>query len=304
MNWRALIAVVVSLGCLSLILTQVDTVALFAALKGISFGGLGLAAVLALIIPTFCAMRWRTVLLALGTELGFGQAYVGVMSAWVGNAVLPSKGGDFAKALIFGKEKSKSVLLVSVLVERIIDLFVLSTLALIGAIHAGWYPFAALIAVGMAIGLTIFLRTLTRGLPAPLLKRIPQRIRDKFNVGDIGVQTRLLPLALIWSSGVWLGAVTIFLILFAALGQPVELARLVGLIPLSLFVGMIPISISGIGTRDGALMYLLANFAASEAILAAGILYTALTYWLPAVVGIPFLFSVLSRHRSETSNNE
>jgi glycosyltransferase 2 family protein len=304
MNWRVVIAILVSFGCLTLILTQIDLAALLSAMSEIRPLKLFFSVVLALTIPAFCAMRWRTVLCALGTDMRFGQAYSGVMSAWVGNAVLPSKGGDFAKALIYGNEKPKKILLLSVVLERLIDLMVLSFMAMIGAVLAGWYVFASAIAFGILIGLAILSRIYSNGIPAAIKDIMPRRIRDRLIGIHVSVKIQALPQALIWSLGVWFSAVFIFYILFSALGQSVDFTRLVGLIPLALFVGMIPVSISGIGTRDGMLIYLIADFASKESILATGILYTALTYWLPALVGVPFLYLLLNKQKPKISNYE
>jgi hypothetical protein len=77
-----------------------------------------------------------------------------------------------------------------------------------------------------------------------------------------------------------------------AVGQgDVPLVQIVANVPLAILAGIVPISISGIGTRDGVLVMLLAEYAEPSGVLAAAFLYTALVYWFLAGIGLVALGS-------------
>ena len=60
--------------------------------------------------------------------------------------------------------------------------------------------------------------------------------------------------------------------------------------PPSIITGIIPVSLWGVGTRDGALAYFLQGYTSAENAITAGLLYTALVYWLLGFIGLPALF--------------
>ena len=65
--------------------------------------------------------------------------------------------------------------------------------------------------------------------------------------------------------------------------------------PIAIFSGLLPVSISGIGTRDATLAYLLRDVAAPETVVAATMLYTVLAYWFLAALGAVVLRSEIAR---------
>ena len=68
------------------------------------------------------------------------------------------------------------------------------------------------------------------------------------------------------------------------------------LLPLAIFVGLLPLTLSGMGTRDPAFIALFGGLGvAAEVSLGVGLLYSLYGYWLPALVGLPFMRRVLGR---------
>ena len=65
---------------------------------------------------------------------------------------------------------------------------------------------------------------------------------------------------------------------------PAAAAARATLIPI--LAGIVPVSVSGIGTRDTAFVLLLGDYAPSDSIAAASVMYTALTMWLLALSGL------------------
>jgi len=83
---------------------------------------------------------------------------------------------------------------------------------------------------------------------------------------------------------------------FAAIGAHIPLLDVLFRMPVAMLVGQIPATLSGIGTRDGAMLYLFSGLTGMEQIVAAGFLFTVFRYWVPAVAGLPF--TVLENRRS------
>ena len=69
--------------------------------------------------------------------------------------------------------------------------------------------------------------------------------------------------------------------------------------PIAAIAGSIPISPLGLGTRDGALAYLLRNHLPSESSLSASLLYAFATQLLLGIIGLPLLLRYRNRNISE-----
>jgi len=70
-----------------------------------------------------------------------------------------------------------------------------------------------------------------------------------------------------------------------SVGFDVSLAR----VPAAIFAGLLPLSLCGIGTRDGALIWLFSDVAPAGTMAAVGLL-TATRYLVPGAAGIPFVW--------------
>jgi uncharacterized membrane protein YbhN (UPF0104 family) len=65
----------------------------------------------------------------------------------------------------------------------------------------------------------------------------------------------------------------------------VPFAAIVQNTPIAIIAGSAPISVSGIGTRDGALLLLLRGYGSDAEIVAASFLFTAINFGLLPLVG-------------------
>ena len=72
------------------------------------------------------------------------------------------------------------------------------------------------------------------------------------------------------------------------LGGFIPLEAHLGLAPLALFAGLVPLTFAGVGTRDAALIFFMKNYLTASVAAALGILCT-FRYFVPAVIGLPFL---------------
>ena len=75
-----------------------------------------------------------------------------------------------------------------------------------------------------------------------------------------------------------------------ALGLEVGFFLNMALTPLAIFIGLLPMTLAGIGTRDAALIYFYLPYFSPASAAALG-LFCTLRYVLPALFGLPFIFS-------------
>ena len=87
----------------------------------------------------------------------------------------------------------------------------------------------------------------------------------------------------------WVNNLLVMFLLFKAVDANLEFTTVAATMPLAILVGILPLSISGMGTRDGAMVFLLEKTIESGTVLAGTFLYTAAVYWFLAIIGLVFL---------------
>ena len=280
----------VSVGILFAMLHRLDASRVWMTIRSGDWRWLIAAVAVTLMFPLLGALRWRTIVSAMGCAIPFGAALRVTLAAFPLNTFLPSKAGDLVKASFLRKHGGFVPLAGSVLLERLIDVLVLTSLSVIGAVWCGQrviLGLAALCALGAGGGILVLMN----------VGRLPLPGRVKTKAEEIGRAARVtcrhptaIMLVVLWSVLNWLGTMVESYCLFRAMGVVVPLPTVVAVIPLAIFVGLVPVSLSGIGTRDGALVLLLAGMVQAETVLAVGLLYTAVSYWFLGVLGLPFLW--------------
>jgi hypothetical protein len=210
------------------------------------------------------AWRWRWLTAPL-CRISLSEAVRHTLAASAWNLAAPSKLGDLTKAAMLPLEigdRRRAWMLV--LIEKAADVAALALVWLAGAAWragSGWLVMAALLALLTA--------TTGRGLMG---FRTPH---SAFRISSASLLLWLLHLA------------QIHLMLLAAgvnVGFDVSLAR----VPAAIFAGLAPLTLCGIGTRDGALIWLFSDVAPAGTMAAVGLL-TATRYLVPGAVGIAMI---------------
>lgn len=309
---KRLVSLGVSLGILALIYWQIDVRRL-----GEAFATSDLVPLLIgvlMVVPITLVTAWRfTLLIPDGAHVGTGESTRLVLATSSLNMVLPSKMGDLAKAW-FLRERgamSGSLALSCVVFEKACDLLSLLAwcvvgLALYPAKDALFWAMTAMVAGGLAVGLTLLRSQRAAHVFFATISRVaPRRVAGALDglAGDWAAMH-----AYFWRSGRRLVAITAISLfswllhlvqiwLFAvALSPIVPFLANIALAPLAILAGLLPLTFAGIGTRDAALIYFYAPYMAAPAGAALGLLCT-LRYILPAVGGLPFLHAYLARVR-------
>lgn len=261
---------------------------------------------LGMVVPLTLFTAWRLQqLLPSKGQLPLGEANRLILVASVLNMVLPSKGGDIAKAW-FMKDRSGlsgSLALSLVVFEKSCDMLSLLLWCVFGLFL---YPQKDAVfwtmTVGVAGMLTLGLLLLGSVGFAQFFfglggKFAPEKMKAKLaklgtSWGEMhqyfwSSKTRLLKVT-ITSVFIWFMHLLQIWLFILALKAWVPFLTNLALSPLAILAGLLPVpTFGGAGTRDGALVVLYAPYFEAPKALALGLLCTA-RYILPALGGLPF----------------
>ncbi len=270
-----------------------------------------LALAFLLLVPQYIivASRWKQIVEGM-CRLNLSSSLKLALLGSTLNIIVPSRLGDFAKAVYHrdhdGLDLGQGVFFN--VVEKLGDLLALSVFTLLSAIFMGVggngvrsvLVLAALLLAAAAAAITLDFRSLRSSRPQGNgLKARLGRFAATW-AGHLHAFTsdrRRLVKVTVLSMGAWLLQLAQFHLIALAFGVSLPTAAVYGLVPVAILAGLVPVSLSGIGTRDLALIYLLSPYAAPATIAAAAMMYSV-RYVLPALAGIPFL-GMVSRGAAE-----
>ncbi len=291
---RLAVFALVTAGIFYLLFRRIDYVKVWSTLRQANGGLLLFAASFTVFFPVLSAFRWRRMLAALGYEVSYRDCFCMIMAAWPMGTITPSKTGDLMKAYYLKGRIPVTLVLGSVLAERLMDVFVLLALAFIGCLAFGRFGLAAIAGACLAGSLLAIWLLLRLRLP------VPQRFQGKVEpmlrtLRLIGRSPSLLAWVVLFTVLNWFASIFQMVVGYMALGTHVPVLFAAGALPLAIFIGLLPLTLSGMGTRDSAIIVLFARYAAADVSLGVGLLYSLFGYWLPAVIGIPFLQRALPK---------
>ncbi|MEM9508448.1 MAG: lysylphosphatidylglycerol synthase transmembrane domain-containing protein [Cyanobacteria bacterium P01_E01_bin.35] len=307
MNLKRFISIVISVAILLYIYSQIDFANLVQVLQNCD--RLMLIISLAMVIPITAITSWRLQQLVPQRSLNFLEANRLILGASVLNMVLPSKMGDIAKAY-FMSERSKlsgSLALAISIFEKACDLLSLLLWCVFGLIL---YPAKDVlfwimtlgVAGGLVLGLILlcseqfadlFFTVAIKFTPKSVGKKL-QKMQTSWGEMHDYFWGNKQQLWLITSTSVFiwfLHLLQIWLFILALKAVVPFLASL-ALSPLSILAGLLPLTFAGIGTRDAAIIYFYQDYFNEATGAALGLLCTS-RYFIPALIGLPFLGQML-----------
>ncbi|PIQ76875.1 hypothetical protein COU78_01085 [Candidatus Peregrinibacteria bacterium CG10_big_fil_rev_8_21_14_0_10_49_24] len=266
------------------IVRKLDTTALVATLKQVNWMPMLLAVLCVLCIYVVKAYRWHTLVRATGLHPTFGESWrLYTIGIFLGN-ITPGKLGELGRAAYLHKKglPMKIGVLLSV-ADRAADGIVILLLGAVGVGILGgveWtlLTYAALSLVAV-IAMLILLQKRVWRISLPIIKLFLTYIRPHL------IRRVILTTLLGWMF-YFLWAV----LLARSLGITVEVPVLVAAFTLTGLISMLPIAPSGLGTRDAALIFLLAPYGVEpeQAVAQALLMFTTILlmsipggwYWL------------------------
>ena len=316
MNFKRFISLVISIAILLYIYAQIDFANLLKVFQNCD--RLMLFISLAMVIPITLITSWRLQQLVPRRTLGFLEANRLILGASVLNMVLPSKMGDLAKSYFMAERShiSGSLALSISIFEKACDLLSLLLWCVFGLIL---YPAKDslfwIMTAGVAIGLIMGILLLSSHQFAYLffttgLKIAPKSIKTKLQKmqSSWGEMHRYFwhnkqQLLLITSTSIFiwfLHLLQIWLFILALKAFTPFIISL-ALSPLSILAGLLPLTFAGIGTRDAAIIYFYRDYFSEATGAALGLLCTS-RYFIPALIGLPFLGQMLSAVNQKTKD--
>jgi hypothetical protein len=273
------------------------------ALAGASPGALAAALAVVCVLLVMSALRWMTILHAMGVRLGLPRALSVILSVWVFALLTPSRAADLLRAVAIRDLLPVSAGSSSVVAEKLVDVQSLCVLGGLGALSVGLWEVAAasgaaLLGLWGAAWALLVGRERLAGLP--LLRRRPGLV-DRLARAFVALRAsprHYLGLSAL-SLASWCVNTGMLMILLGAFGAEVGWGWVFALWPASIVVGMLPLTVAGMGTRDATFLSLL-GLTSSQAIdpapvLAATLAYALVGTWFPAVLGAPFTFAAMRR---------
>jgi uncharacterized protein (TIRG00374 family) len=290
---KTVLTITITIVIFYVIFSKIDFFSVIDVLAHANLWYLFIAFLLTILIFVIQTKRWKIVLDAMGYNIQYLECFCMVMGAYPLASVTPSKAGDLVKAYYIKDKIPISKTVGSVLTEKALDIFILLLLCLIGL---AFYPrlWMQIIAVIIIIGIIVFFVLSHLEVKHPTKKSWNDKLQNmllstraltkdkkKFFVGSIA------------TFALWFIAIIQTVIFFFTLGIDVPLLFTMANIPIAIFVGMIPVTIGGMGTRDSAIILLFSNYGDPSELLSVGILFSLFRYWLPSLMGIPFMQRLL-----------
>jgi glycosyltransferase 2 family protein len=306
-NFKRFVSIVISVALLFYIYTQIDVVNLIEVLQNCD--RLMLMVSLFMVIPITLVTSWRLQQLVPHHSLGFLEANRLILGASVLNMVLPSKMGDIAKSYFMAERSkiSRSLALSISIFEKTCDLLSLLLwcsfgLLLYPAKDSLFWTMTTGVAIGLGVGLLMLgSQSFADWSFAIAMGFVPQKLKTKLAKmqaawGEMHnyFWSDKQQLLIITSTSVFiwflhLGQIWLFIL---ALKASAPFLISLALSPLSILAGLLPLTFAGIGTRDAAIIYFYQDYFNEATGAALGLLCTS-RYFIPALIGLPFLGQML-----------
>lgn len=308
MNLKRLISLTISVAILFYLYAQIEVSNLIAVFQNCHTGILIIS--LAMVIPITLMTAWRLQQLVPHQSISLLEANRLILGASVLNMILPSKMGDLAKAYFMSERSqiSGSLALAISIFEKTGDLLSLLLWCVFGLVlypakDGLFWTMTAGVAIGLMLGLTLLCSTRFAELCFfSIITIVPKSLKIKLKTMQTAWREmhqyfwqdrrQLLIISLtsifIWFLHLW--QIWLFIL---ALKATVPFIVSLALSPLSILAGLLPLTFAGIGTRDAAIIYFYQDYFNQAIGAALGLLCTS-RYFIPALIGLPFLGQMLA----------
>ncbi len=307
-RYAALIGIVLFL----YILWSFDIGKILAVLAASNLALIAAAGFLSLASGVLKGLRWNLILKAHGIHMPNRKSIEYFFSGFFVSMLTPARVGELVRA-VYAKPYSGSVskALPTVVIDRLIDVAFLIALAFVAVLGFAYFfgtvivPFEIMLALAAAFVIAVFV-LLKRNATGFALKPffnivVPASFREKAkdsfakfydSLENAKKNPRLLALSGVLTLCAWVVSILVTYAILLGVGiASVPFIYVIILLPILSLLDLLPISISGIGTRDAAAIFLLSFYAVpaeyavafSIMILAAGYMFSfvlgALLFW-------------------------
>ena len=311
---KTLVSIVVSLGILSLVYSQLDIPDILNRLQAVNLSWFLLAVLIT--VPITMLTAWRlTWLVPENHTVGFWEANRLILAASTMNLALPSKMGDLVKSVFIAKRNgpnhSQSFSLV--LLEKSCDLYCVLFWTMCGILIVDtelWiYDLMLFVSCsGLFIITLLYISSeFSNNLYSLVSFAIPKKVKsgtDKLKADWVEVIVQIsknrIKFAgiLLFSSALWIAHFVQIWFFMLALEIDIAIVDALLLTPLVLLLGLLPFTFAGVGARDAGFIFVFSAYFDPATGASLGIL-TFLRYLLTGLVGIPFFTHSMAEFRKQ-----
>jgi glycosyltransferase 2 family protein len=269
-KWMRILFQAAGVALFVVILARVDLGKIWVAYRHIELPHAIAGVSLLFVLTFFKSLRWRRIVSSQGTKVPVFMSFrIYAASLYLG-VVTPGRIGDFAKSFyLTGKGMTAGKALFSSLADRLFDV---AFLAVIGYASLLFFPgiFAnqllmssvLLVLVAITVAalfcrrefLKRFVRKFLSGMPDWGIRGRIDRVVTE-SIGEFGLLgIRTSSIATLLTLAAWMAHYSFFIIFAKALGLGASIPLLIVSVSAAIFVALIPVSVSGLGTRDLALI--------------------------------------------------
>lgn len=238
------------------------------------------------------ALRWRTIL-AFRATVPLGRTLQALLAGYAVNSILPARLGEFFRAHYLGRltGMSRSGVLASIVVERLLDLVTVIAALAAGLALAGGGDSAsrhvllggAVIAAAAVVALLLIVLLLSRHSAESLLLLLVARVPAGTRIARRGgamladftqalqvVRTRYFLLAVLWTLPIWLVEACAMWSVCRAVGADLDLTGMLSLLGGASLSTLVPTAPGYVGSYQMAFVVILGQFGidATSAIVA------------------------------------
>lgn len=288
-----ILKIVITIGLLALVFRKVELSHVLKAFAAMNLWWLGAALVLNTIILVGRWWKWHQILestLGISNPKEALESFIGGMGLAV---VTPGRAGEIARCL-FHSEGDKVQISGLVVVDRLVDLLVILLLGAYGfALIASWemMAFMAVASVGLTVCLLYLDGALRIGFRLVPWKRLDKIFESLKAVATSLHRKTLYSNFLISMLMAVLDLFVLWLLLLSFGSGGLRACAFV--FPILLLANVAPFSISGIGVREGAAVYLFEQFHISGAVaFNASFMLYVVNSLLPGIVGMLLFYRI------------
>lgn len=247
-------------------------------LKSINLLYLALAWLMVIPFVIIKALKWNHIIKCFNVSYKLKEAFNVIFIGWFIGLITPARAGDFTRAVYLKNDKKLSLgkSLTTIFLDRILDIFVLFILAFFGTsvlvstfflnksilfvVASFFILFLACLFLMMKRNLIILVLKpiYNRLIPSRFKKKLAAQFNEFYNGLFIIKKNKIAFIkAFLLTVLLWFLSIFQFYLIAYALGLKISYYFLLLFIPITIILELIPITISGIGTRDGAFILFL-----------------------------------------------
>ena len=251
----------------------------------------------------FLSLRLKETMAILGCNLKYKEILKIYLAILPASKLSPANAGDFIRSYYFKDKVSPSIMTGTVFFERLIDILVISAMAIISGVIIQSKLSFLLGGFGLLASLVFF-----------FLFKKSFFLKNKIIGKEWKIFDKLSKLSIVFNSSMknkkvflkiflytflnWLSVMFYIALIFYALGSKVSILSITAFQPIVSYASFVPITVSGIGARESVMLFLYGNMVPAPTILSAGLIFSLFTAFLMPLTGLPLMHKIIKKKQN------